>query len=59
MYLKAPFLISAMLYISEAIFLTLKFVCVVTSETNLKSFDVFIHMNDIVIYLSVDNQYEL
>ena len=59
MYLKASFLFSAMLYISEAIFLTLKFVCIVTPETNLKSFDVFIHMNDIVIYLSVDNQYEL
>lgn len=59
MYLKAPFLLSAMLYISEAIVFTLKFVCVVTSEKNLKSFDVFIHMNDTVIYLSVDNQYEL
>jgi hypothetical protein len=58
-YLKAPFLLSAMFYISEAIFFTLKFVCVVTSETNLKSSDVFIHMNNIVIYLSVDNQCEL
>jgi len=58
MYLKAPFLFSVMLYISESIFLTVKFVCVVTSETNLKSFDVFIHINDIVIYLSVGNQYK-